>query len=136
MRGLWLALALALSAVAVHAQEAKLPTDEAVRTEMKAIRDLTLNVHTLVTHRRMPPADARTYRARVAASLGRLRTGTQVTGAAREEIETLAGQIERGAGAVAGADGSLSPIDGILVIDEALGVYAARFDHPGWQPLR
>lgn len=130
------ALLLSVLAGGAEAGDAKLPTDEVVRTEMKAIRDLTLNVHTLVTHRRMPPADARTYHARVKAAVERLKAGTQVTGAAREEIEKLARFIERGAGAVAGADSSMSAIDGILIIDESLGIYAQRFDHPGWQPLR
>lgn len=136
MRGLWLAFITVMSVLTAHAGNTKHPTDEVVRTEMKAIRDLTLNVHTLVTHRRMPPADARRYHARVKAALGRLKAGTQVAGAAREEIEKLAGTIERGAGAVAGTDAAMSPIDGILIIDESLGIYAQRFDHPGWQPLR
>lgn len=127
---------LALGVAGSRAEEAKHPTDDVVRTEMKAIRDLTINVHTLVTHRRMPPADARTYHGRVKASVERLRAGTQVNGDARAEIETLAGSIEQGAGAVAGTDRSMTPIDGILIIDEQLAIYAKRFDHPGWQPLR
>ncbi|WP_072391756.1 hypothetical protein [Hyphomicrobium sp. CS1GBMeth3] len=135
MRALVLTIVLALSSLAAVAQNGRLPTDEVVRTEMKAIRDLTLNAHTLVTHRRMPPADARTYHAKVKAAVARIKSGTQMTGEAREEIEKLAGYIEKGAGAVAGAD-TIEAIDGMLIIDDSLSIYAQRFDHPGWQPLR
>lgn len=130
-----LALLLALPSGA-RSEAAKFPTDDVVRTEMKAIRDLTLNAHTLVTHRRMPPADARTFHARVAAAAGRINAGTTLQGEAREKIEKLAGDIAKGAAAVAGAEAAITPIDGIVSIDEALSIYAQRFDHPGWQPLR
>lgn len=114
----------------------KLATDEVVRTEMKTIRDLTLNAHTLVTHRRMPPADARTFHVRVKAAVERLRSETTLDGGERDEIENLTRTILEGAEAVAGQNTSMTPIDGILAIDAALAFYAQRFDHPGWQPLR
>lgn len=138
MRAWLLALMASLLVIggAVCAEEAKLPTDGVVRTEMKAIRDLTLNAHTLVTHRRMPPADARTFHARVTAAVERIDAGTTLTGAARDEIGRLTSGIAKGAAAVAGADASVTAIDGIIAIDEALALYARRFDHPGWQPLR
>lgn len=135
----WLVAALLLPALApigVRAEEARLATDEVVRAEMKAVRDLTLNAHTLVTHRRMPPADARTFHARVKAAVERLKAGTTLQGAAREEIGVQAEHILKGAAAVASADPSMTPVDGIVAIDEALSIYARRFDHPGWQPLR
>lgn len=133
---LWVALMLAVSVPGAAAQEGKkLATDEVVRTEMKAIRDLTSNVHTLVTHRRMPPADARAYHAKVKASVARIKAGTQMTGEAREEIEKLAGYVEKGASAVAGQD-TIEAIDGILLVDDSLTIYAQRFEHPGWRPLR
>lgn len=135
MRALWTVLALTFSLLAAHAQPAKFPTDDVVRTEMKAIRDLTANVHTLVTHRRMPPADARTYLAKVKAAVARIKAGTTMAGEAREEIEKLAGYIEKGASAVAGED-KMEAIDGILIVDDSLSIYAQRFDHPDWQPLR
>lgn len=127
---------LILGVAVSRAEEAKHSTDDVVRMEMKTIRDLTINVHTLVTHRRMPPADARTFNGRVKASVERLRAGTTAKGEALAEIEKIAGSIEQGAGAVAGADSAMTPIDGILIIDEQLALYAKRFDHPGWQPLR
>lgn len=118
------------------AEETTFPTDEVVRSEMKAIRDLTLNVHTLVTHRRMPPAEARTFHERITAAVERLEDGTTLTDASRDEIAALAHDISEGAAAVAGLDETMSPIDGIVAIDEALSLYAKRFEHPGWQPLR
>lgn len=112
------------------------PTDDVVRAEMKIVRDLTLNAHTLVTHRRMPPADARTFHARVKAAVERLRGGTTLDGGARDEIEALTGQILDGAAAVAGQSKEMTPIDGIIAIDEALALYVKAFDHPDWKPLR
>lgn len=137
MRALAAGLALvALAAGSVRAEDAKSPTDETVRTEMKAIRDLTLNAHTLVTHRRMPPADARTFHARIKAAVERLRGTTTLDGGARDEIESLTGTVLDGAAAVAGESAAMTPIDGIVAIDAALALYAKEFDHPGWQPLR
>ncbi|MDQ8700464.1 hypothetical protein [Hyphomicrobium sp. LHD-15] len=137
-RGL-LVLALLVSAVFVATgarAEDKLPTDEIVRTEMKVIRDLTLNAHTLVTHRRMPPVDAKTFHQRVKAAVERLRTGTGLDGGVRDELENLTRDILVGAEAIARSPSSMEAIDGIVSIDEALARYATRFDHPGWQPLR
>ncbi|HRO49422.1 MAG TPA: hypothetical protein PLW75_04725 [Hyphomicrobium sp.] len=134
-RKLWVLLAAGLMAGTAHAQPARLATDEVVRKEMIAIRDLTSNAYTLVTHRRMPPADARAYHAKVKAAVERIKTGTEMSGEAREEIVKLAGYIERGAGAVAGSDPT-EALDGMLVVDDSLTIYAQRFDHPDWKPLR
>lgn len=131
-----LALSAGMLFVPARADDAKLTTDDVVRAEMKAIRDLTLNAHTLVTHRRMPPADARTFHARVKAAVARINAGTTLEGQARDEIVAISNDILRGASAVAGAEASMTPIDGIIAVDEALSLYAKRFDHPGWQPLR
>ena len=135
MRKLWLPLAATLVAGMAHAQPVKLGTDEVVREEMTTIRDLTSNAYTLVTHRRMPPSDARAYHAKIKASVARIAADTQMTGEAREEIVKLAGYIERGAGAVAGSD-PMDALDGMLIVDDSLAIYAQRFDHPDWKPLR
>ncbi len=138
-RGL-LALALLLVSAVFVAMDAraadKLPTDEIVRAEMKTIRDLTLNAHTLVTHRRLPPADAKTFHARVKAAVERLRSGTMLDGGVRDELENLTRDILVGAEAIARSPSSMEAIDGIVSIDDALVRYATGFDHPGWQPLR
>lgn len=133
----WIAVLCAmLGAIgAARAEPAKLPTDDVVRKEMTAIRDLTLNVHTLVTHRRMPPADAKSYNAKIKASVARIETEATMTGEAGEEIAKLTSAIARGAEAVA-RENDIDPIDGIVIIDESLATYGERFDHPDWQPLR
>lgn len=134
MRSLWLALSMLLSVYAAHADGGRLATDDIIRTEMTAIRDLTLGVRTEILQRRLLPADARAFYEHVKASVGRLKAKTQMAGEARDEIEKLAGYIEQGASEVAGDDPALA-IDGILIIDDSLSIYARRFDHPGWRPL-
>ena len=133
----WLTLLCAIVGFAdlSHAEPTKLATDDVVRTEMQAIRDVTINAYTLVTHRRMPPADARAYNAKVKASAERIKADTKMSGEAREEIEKLASYIARGANAVAGSD-PMEAIDGMLIIDDSLAIYGQRFDHPDWKPLR
>lgn len=138
MRAVMLGLiGLLLAAVPAAAADGKLPTTEAVRTAMKAIRDLTLNNHTLVTHRRMPPASAKKFRSDIKGQVGLVRAaeGSLEVDAAKE-IEAVVAAIEKGADAVAGEGGDVTAIDGIVGIDTALQDYAARFEHPGWQPLR
>lgn len=134
MRALLLAGVIALLPLLTFAHDGRLATDDVVRTEMKTIRDLTLGVRTEILQHRLLPADARTFYERVTASVGRLKAKTQMEGEARDEIEKLAGYIERGASEVAGG-GPATALDGILIVDDSLSIYARRFDHPGWQPL-
>jgi hypothetical protein len=129
-------MALLGSIDGTRAEDAKFPTDEPVRAGMKTIRDLTLTTHSLVTHRRLAPADARAFHAKVTAAVDRIETQTTLQGQPRTEIDALAADIVKGAASVAGLDPSLPALDGIVTIDEALARYAQRFDHPGWQPLR
>jgi hypothetical protein len=117
-------------------QSAKFETDEPVRGAMKAVRDIVLRDHSLVTHRRMPPAGGRAFHGAVKAEVGRMLAETKVAPNARAALEPIATEIANGAEAVAGMKKDVEPIDGIVAIDEALALYARRFDHPGWQPLR
>jgi tripartite-type tricarboxylate transporter receptor subunit TctC len=130
-------MALLVAAMPAQAGDSKLPTTEPIRSAMTAIRDLTLTNHTLVTHRRMPPASAKKFRADIKGHVALIRAAeTGLDAAAAETIEEIATTIETGADAVAGEGGAKTPIDGILAIDAALQDYALRFEHPGWQPLR
>jgi ribosomal protein S5 len=130
-------MALLLAAVPAQAGDSKLPTTEPIRTSMKAIRDLTLTNHTLVTHRRMPPASAKKFRGDIKGHVALVRAAEAgLDAAAAKTIEEIATTIGTGADAVAGEDGAKTPIDGIMAIDAALQDYAARFEHPGWEPLR
>jgi hypothetical protein len=117
-------------------QSAKFETDEPVRGAMKAVRDIVLRDHSLVTHRRMPPAGARAFHGSIKAEIAPMLAETKAAPEARAALEPIATEIVGGAEAVAGIKKDVEPIDGIVAIDEALADYARRFDHPGWQPLR
>ncbi len=116
--------------------DSRWPTDETIRTAMATIRKATLENHTLVTHRRMPPATAQSFAKTIVAAASRIRTDTQVPTGAKATLEPILADIVTGAEAVAGRGGEATPIDGIVRIDAALARYPLRFDDPTWQPLR
>lgn len=111
--------------------------DPALRAGMKAIRDATLDVQTLVTHRRMPPEVGQRYAAALTRHANFIRSdGEGRDAAAAAEIEALLSDIVKGAEAVAGRGGEVDAIDGIIAVDEALKRYSQRFSDPTWTPLR
>lgn len=120
----------------VGVEAAKWSTDDPVRRAMKAVRDIVVRDHSLVTHRRMPPAGARAFHASIKSEMERMLAETKVEGEAQAALRTVAAEIAGGAEAVAGMRPAVEPIDGIVAIDDALANYAGRFDDPGWQPLR
>src|SRR5262245_54032920 len=98
MRAAKLALiGLLLAAVPAAAADGKLPTTEPIRAAMKTIRDLTLNNHTLVTHRRMPVASAKKFRGDIKGQVALVRAaeGSLETDAAKG-IEAVVAAIEKG----------------------------------------
>ena len=103
---------------------------------MAAIRKLTLDNHTLVTHRRMPPAAARKFQKRVTQEITRIRADAAAHAEAGSPLDAILTDIAVGADAVGGARADVTPIDGMLQIDEALGRYPAVVDDPNWKPLR
>lgn len=118
------------------AGERSLPSDPVLRREMAAIRQATLDVHTLVTHRRMPPDMATRYAVTVTGRIHDIRAVTTRPADVVRELEPLLSSLALGAEAVAGRGGELDPISGILSVGEALELYGRRFDDPQWQPLR
>lgn len=114
----------------------KLPADAAIKAGMKSIRSATIDVLTLVTHRRMPPDMAQSYAKAVAGQVDAIEREAARDPAVVKELEPLLGDIVRGAEAVAGRGDGLDPIEGILLVAEALGTYGQRFDDPDWKPLR
>ncbi|MGE0023121.1 MAG: hypothetical protein AB7S70_05745 [Hyphomicrobium sp.] len=128
--------AATLGALVASAADAQWPTGEVLRSAMAAIRKATLDNHTLVTHRRMPPASAVKFAEEIAREVDRIRTGADVPPAAKPDLDALLADIASGAEAVAGRGGDVTPIDGILRVSEALARYPQRFDDPTWQPLR
>ena len=121
---------------AASAAEVKWPADDVLRSGMAAIRRATLDNHTLVTHRRMPPASARTFADHIAKEADRIKSEADVPADAKPVLDALLGDIVAGAEAVAGRREGLTPIDGIVQIDAALNRYPHHFDDPTWQPLR
>jgi hypothetical protein len=137
----WMLIALACVLAGAASRDAsgaerKWPTDETLRSGMAAIRKATLDNHTLVTHRRMPPAGARAFAEKVSAEISRINASARVPADARQALGDLLADIAEGGEAVAGVVEGMSPIDGIVQIDAALGRYPEQFDDPTWQPLR
>lgn len=114
----------------------KWPADDALRNGMAAIRSATLDSHTLITHRRMPPEGARRFAAEIRRHIDAIRGSTKVSAQAQPALAALLDDIAAGAEAVAGRSAALSPIDGIVAIDAALARYPREFDDPEWKPLR
>lgn len=113
-----------------------IPADENLRKGMVAIRTLVLKSHSLITHRRMPPADARKFAIDIKAEVKRILSAAMNRKSdVSIAITRLMTDIVEGAEAVAGQTATMTDMDGILRIDEALIDYPKRFDHPGWQPL-
>jgi hypothetical protein len=117
-------------------EETKIRPDPVLVAEMKFIRDLTLDIHSLVTHRRLSPAAGRSFQDKITASLSRIQEGTTLIGDPRDSLTALVQDITAGAAAIAGKDPSTEPMDGIVLIDDALARYGTLFDDPAWQPLR
>jgi hypothetical protein len=118
------------------AEEKKLRPDPVLAAEMKIIRGLTLDIHSLVTHRRLSPAAGQSFHNKITAAVSRIQEGTTMIGDPPDSITALVQDISAGAAAIAGKDPSTEPIDGIVLIDDALARYGTLFDDPTWQPLR
>ncbi len=115
---------------------APLPTDEAVRRGMLAIRDLVRLNHSLVTHRRMPPDHAARFAKQVKVEADTILATSKIAGEGRDRLRGVLDEIVAGIEAVAGRDKAVSPLDGLVRADEALARYASEFDHRGWAPLQ
>lgn len=126
-----LTLALAL----LPAAAGTLPTDEAVRAGMIAIRDLVRLNHSLVTHRRMPPDHAQRFAREIKRQADAILATSTISGEAREGLRALLDDIVSGIESVAHPERG-DPINGLVRTDEALRRYPEEFDHPGWAPLQ
>jgi hypothetical protein len=98
---------------------------------MQAIRTLVLNAHSLVTHRRLSPGEAR----RFAAALKRHVADLQPSASdpvQREVLTPIAAAAEPFAVPVSGD----SQLDALDKIEAALNRYPQLVDDTAWQPLR
>lgn len=145
--GLWLTLAACLLQAADKPATAnpilataavKLRTDAETRHAMDAIRRRVINVHTLITHRRMPVAGAAQLSREVNADVSRAmraRTAAHVD-VKPDPMLPILQKITEGVDAIAHPTPKRGQIDGLVDVASALETYAAVFDHPGWRTLQ
>ncbi len=100
------------------------------------IRNLVANNHSLVTHRRMPRKTALSMHASVHQAIKEIRAENTGESDAVDAIQEILRRLEQGVNAVAGKDTEIGPIEGIVMMDEALAKYSEHFDHPGWKGPR
>ena len=122
----------------VEKKSSKFQLSKESQAAMVQIRQIVTDNHSLVTHRRMPVVRAQKIAKQVIDLLRAIRKvdvdGAKNTGQAA--LEKILNNLELGIRAVARADKTLNPIDGIVLMDEALAKYARNFDHPGWKGVR
>lgn len=113
-----------------------IPTDEPLRKGMHEIRRLVIDHHSLVTHRRLPPDMAVRFAAEVRSRTELIVAKSKVAGPDADALSPIIGKLVEGAEAVAGRKPDMQAMDGIFLMDEALALYADRFDHPSWSLAR
>jgi hypothetical protein len=139
MRALYLAVMITAlgSLTPLCAQEPeKLPTDEALRSGMIAIRDLVRLNRSLITHRRMPPDHAQRFAQAIKVERDKILATSTISGEAKERLSALLNEVVAGVDAVAHPARGVAPMDGLVRVDEALARYPKEFDHPGWAPVQ
>lgn len=134
-RGAISLFAAVLSAVLAMAQP-RLPTDDALRSGMAAIRAAVIDHHTLITHRRLPVAMARSFASRVAQSLAAIRATTGVAAEARAALDPLLQTIDGSAQTIGAGGDSIRQMDALFAMTKALETYGETFDHPDWKPIQ
>lgn len=145
--GIWLAFAACLSsAQAIDAAVAKNPdleqtavklqADPETQAAMEAIRRRVINVHTLITHRRMPVAGASQFARETEADVARVAHSRVAAGIASDPMSPILKKITDGAASIAHPRPERGQIDGLVDVVSGLETYAATFNHPGWRSLQ
>lgn len=130
----WLVYAMVFSQPA-HAQ-AGFPTDEVLRTGMTGIRAAVIDHHTLITHRRLPVAMARSFANNVGNAVSSIRSTTSLPADSRSALAPLLDTIETSAKAIGGGGDSIRQMDALFALTKALETYGRTFDHPDWKPIQ
>ncbi len=129
-------VALAVWCSTAGAAQGLAATDGALRSGMAQIRAAVIDHHTLITHRRLPVAMARTFANLVVQSVGTIRRETRVDSAAQALLEPILKTVE-GSGQAIGAGGdSLKQMDALFAMTKALEAYGETFDDPDWKPIQ
>jgi hypothetical protein len=110
---------------------AKQPASDAVQSGMSAIRKLVLDAHTLITHRRFAPDQARRFSAGIKQSVAALKADPAAPALA--DVLTL---LDDGATQIAAPMSGDSQLDALAKFETALDRYPQLFNDPEWKPLR
>lgn len=107
-----------------------------MRTGMAVIRKSVLSHHTLITHRRLAPADARRLAATLRAETTALKSGHGLAPAAAQAFENLLEVVASAASAITASSSTDDQMLALARIEDALARYPKLFHDPSWEPLR
>lgn len=113
------------------ATAARQPPSASLQSGMAAIRKLVRDVHSLITHRRLPPDQARRFATDLKRYVTALKANTSEP--RLNEILTLLAEAAEQIGAPVSGNSHLDALD---KIDAALNRYPQLIDDPEWKPLR
>lgn len=116
--------------------DTKLESDSTTRATMEHIRQRVIDVHTLITHRRMPVESAKHFAKDVIDDVSRIEAHRAAGVRIKDPIVPILHQIKQGATAIAEPKSDRSQIDGLFDVVAGLEAYGAAFDHPGWRRLQ
>lgn len=117
-------------------QQTKFPAEPETRAAMEGIRRRVINIHTLITHRRLPIAGAAQFGRDVDADVERVSKARQALHQQNDPIAPILQKIRQGATTIAHPTVERGQVDGLVDVVSALEIYGASFDHPGWQRLQ
>lgn len=104
---------------------------DAVKSGMATIRHLVLDAHSLITHRRMAPDQARRLSTGIKQAIATLKSDPAAPALA--EVLTL---LDDGATQIAAPISGDGQLEALAKFEIALARYPQLFDDPTWQPLR
>jgi hypothetical protein len=113
-----------------------LATDVSLRHGMSKIRSAVINHHTLITHRRLPVAMARSFARDVEQSVALIRRDTRVSGEAQSVLDPLLVTIESSAQTIGAGGDSIRQMDALFALSKALDTYGEAFDDDNWKPIQ
>ena len=117
-------------------EQIKFPAEPETRAAMETIRRRVINIHTLITHRRLPVAGAVQFGREVDADMERVSQVRQAPHQHNDPIVPILQRIRQGATTIAHPTVERGQVDGLVDVVSALETYGATFDHPGWQRLQ
>lgn len=114
----------------------KFHAEPEARAAMEAIRRRVINIHTLITHRRLPVVAAAHFARDIDTDVARIAHARAAVDLTPDPMTPILQQIKDGAAAIARPTVERGQVDGLVDVVSALETYASSFDHPGWLPLQ